>query len=110
LFNDNPFDRGGVYVASALGTAMIAFVAISWVADRFAPGMSGVAPSGVTVHRVSSPPRDDADGDGMRDRKADGTATAPRDFHRVGPFTLSARSPPSQIRHGIERATNGARR
>jgi len=35
LLNDNPFDRGLVYVASALGTALIAFAAISWLADRF---------------------------------------------------------------------------
>jgi uncharacterized membrane protein YeiB len=36
LFNDDPFDRSGVYVASALGTALLAFVTISWAADRFA--------------------------------------------------------------------------
>jgi uncharacterized membrane protein YeiB len=35
LFNDGPFDRSGVYVASALGTALIGFGAISWLADRF---------------------------------------------------------------------------
>ena len=35
LLSDDPFDRGLVYVASALGTALIAFGAISWVADRF---------------------------------------------------------------------------
>ena len=35
LLSDDPFDRGLVYVASALGTALIAFGAIAWVADRF---------------------------------------------------------------------------
>lgn len=35
LLSDDPFDRGLVYVASALGTALIAFGAISWIADRF---------------------------------------------------------------------------
>jgi len=30
----HPFDRGVVYVASALGTSLIAFAAISWLADR----------------------------------------------------------------------------
>jgi uncharacterized membrane protein YeiB len=33
--NDDPFDRGLVYTASALGTALVAFAAISWLADRF---------------------------------------------------------------------------
>ncbi len=36
LFNNNPFDRGVVYVASALGTALVAFAAIGWLADRYA--------------------------------------------------------------------------
>ncbi|MDJ0770385.1 MAG: DUF418 domain-containing protein [Ilumatobacter sp.] len=36
LLSDGPFDRGVVYVASALGTALIAFTAISWLADEFA--------------------------------------------------------------------------
>lgn len=31
----NPFDRGSAYVASALGTALIAYAAIDWVATRF---------------------------------------------------------------------------
>lgn len=35
LLNDDPFDRGLVYTASALGTALVAFAAISWLADRF---------------------------------------------------------------------------
>ena len=35
LFNDNPWDRSAVYVASSLGTALIAFATISWVADRY---------------------------------------------------------------------------
>ncbi len=30
----DPFDRGLLYVASALGTALLAFAAISWVADN----------------------------------------------------------------------------
>ncbi len=30
----HPFDRGLVYVASALGTSLVAFAVISWVADR----------------------------------------------------------------------------
>lgn len=35
LLNDDPFDRGLVYTASALGTALIAFAGITWIADRF---------------------------------------------------------------------------
>jgi uncharacterized protein len=35
VLSDDPFDRGIVYVASALGTALLAFAAISWIADRF---------------------------------------------------------------------------
>ena len=36
LWSADPFDRGVVYTASALGTALIAFAAVSWVADTFA--------------------------------------------------------------------------
>jgi uncharacterized membrane protein YeiB len=36
LWSNDPFERGIVYTASALGTALLAFLAISWVADRFA--------------------------------------------------------------------------
>lgn len=35
LLSDDPFDRGIVYVASALGTALLAFAGISWVADQY---------------------------------------------------------------------------
>jgi uncharacterized protein len=35
LLNDDPFDRGLVYTASALGTALLAFATVSWVADRY---------------------------------------------------------------------------
>jgi uncharacterized membrane protein YeiB len=35
LLSDDPFDRGIVYVASALGTALLAFAGISWLADRY---------------------------------------------------------------------------
>ena len=35
LFSDDPFERGLPYVMSALGTALLAFAAISWIADRF---------------------------------------------------------------------------
>lgn len=35
LSSDDPFNRGLVYTASALGTALIAFGAITWLADRF---------------------------------------------------------------------------
>jgi uncharacterized membrane protein YeiB len=35
VLSDDPFERGLVYTASALGTALVAFAAISWVADRF---------------------------------------------------------------------------
>ncbi len=34
VLSNDPFDRGVVYVASALGTALVAFAAISWVADN----------------------------------------------------------------------------
>ena len=34
LLSRDPFDRGLVYVASALGTSLIAFASISWLADR----------------------------------------------------------------------------
>lgn len=35
LLNDDPFDRGLVYTSSALGTAVLAFAVITWLADRF---------------------------------------------------------------------------
>jgi uncharacterized membrane protein YeiB len=35
LLSDDPFQRGLAYAASALGTALLAFVVISWVADRY---------------------------------------------------------------------------
>jgi uncharacterized protein len=35
LSSTDPFDRGLLYTASALGTALIAFAVISWLADRF---------------------------------------------------------------------------
>jgi uncharacterized protein len=35
LASTDPFDRGLLYTASALGTALIAFAAISWLAHRF---------------------------------------------------------------------------
>ena len=35
LTSTDPFDRGLVYVMSALGTALIAFGVIGWLADRF---------------------------------------------------------------------------
>jgi uncharacterized membrane protein YeiB len=36
LASTDPFDRGLLYTASALGTALVAFAAISWLAERFA--------------------------------------------------------------------------
>jgi len=35
LWNDEPFERGLVYSVGTLGTAMIAFAAVSWLADRY---------------------------------------------------------------------------
>lgn len=35
MLSVDPFDRGLAYTSSALGTALLAFVAISWAADRF---------------------------------------------------------------------------
>ena len=35
VFSTNPLDRGVVYVASALGTALVAYAAIDWLAERF---------------------------------------------------------------------------
>lgn len=35
LGSTHPFDRGLLYTASAMGTALIAFAVVSWVADRF---------------------------------------------------------------------------
>ncbi len=35
LGSTDPFQRGVAYTASALGTALVAFAAISWLADRF---------------------------------------------------------------------------
>jgi uncharacterized protein len=37
VLSDDPFERGIAYTASALGTALLAFAAITWIADRFAP-------------------------------------------------------------------------
>jgi uncharacterized protein len=36
VLSNDPSDRGIAYSASALGTALLAFVAVSWVAERFA--------------------------------------------------------------------------
>lgn len=36
LLSVDPFERGLAYTASALGTALLAFAAISWIADRLA--------------------------------------------------------------------------
>jgi uncharacterized protein len=35
LTSTDPFDRGLLYVMSALGTALVAFAAISWLAERY---------------------------------------------------------------------------
>jgi uncharacterized membrane protein YeiB len=35
LWNDDPFDRGLIYSTSTLGSALIAFTAICWLADRY---------------------------------------------------------------------------
>ena len=35
VLSDDPFNRGLAYTASALGTALIAFVTISWLAERY---------------------------------------------------------------------------
>jgi uncharacterized membrane protein YeiB len=35
VLSDDPFERGLAYTASALGTALIAFAAITWIADRY---------------------------------------------------------------------------
>jgi uncharacterized protein len=35
LLSTDPFERGGLYVCSALGTALVAYACIDWVADRF---------------------------------------------------------------------------
>ena len=35
LFNDDPFERGLIYSIGTLGSALIAFTAICWLADRF---------------------------------------------------------------------------
>ena len=35
MLSTNPLDRSVVYVASALGTALLAYVAIDWLAERF---------------------------------------------------------------------------
>ena len=36
VFSTNPYDRSIVYVASALGTALLAYATIDWLAGRFA--------------------------------------------------------------------------
>jgi uncharacterized membrane protein YeiB len=35
VLSDDPFERGIAYTSSSLGTALLAFVAISWIADRY---------------------------------------------------------------------------
>ena len=35
LLSTDPFDRGGFYVCSALGTALVAYACIDWLADRY---------------------------------------------------------------------------
>ncbi|MET0326073.1 MAG: DUF418 domain-containing protein [Ilumatobacteraceae bacterium] len=46
LASNDPFSRGLVYTASALGTALFAFAAVTWLAGRFA----GTAPVEVLRH------------------------------------------------------------
>jgi uncharacterized membrane protein YeiB len=35
ILSTGPYERGAVYTASALGTALVAYVAIDWIAERF---------------------------------------------------------------------------
>jgi len=42
VLSRHPFDRGLVYVASALGTSLVAFALISWLADRATGPAAGV--------------------------------------------------------------------
>ena len=37
FLSTDPFDRGGLYVCSALGTALVAYACVDWLAERF-PG------------------------------------------------------------------------
>ncbi len=37
LLSTDPFERGGLYVCSALGTALVGYACVDWLADRF-PG------------------------------------------------------------------------
>jgi uncharacterized membrane protein YeiB len=37
FLSTDPFDRGGLYVCSALGTALLAYACVDWLAERF-PG------------------------------------------------------------------------
>ena len=93
----DPFDRGGLYVASALGTALVAYAVLDWAAERL-PAMTATAaprraaqPDAVSRPRrgVRAPPThrlvraavvrgDDAAGAGVlgrRDRRGRGLAT-----------------------------------
>ena len=48
LFSTDPFDRGLLYVMSALGTSLLAFAAIGWLSERFAhePAVDGLRRAG----------------------------------------------------------------
>ena len=68
LASTDPFDRGLLYDASALGTALIAFAAVSWLADRFV---------GVVAGRGAAPRRrDDADAVPAAHRRVQGRASS----------------------------------
>lgn len=51
VLSNDPFDRGVAYTASALGTALLAFAAITWVADRYAstPAVDALRRAGQTT-------------------------------------------------------------
>jgi uncharacterized protein len=46
LLSTDPFERGLVYVASALGTALIAYASIDWLAERFTTALDPLRRAG----------------------------------------------------------------
>ncbi len=46
VLSTDPYERGGVYVASALGTALMAYAAIDWLAGRFGDALDPLRRAG----------------------------------------------------------------
>jgi uncharacterized protein len=46
LLSTDPFERGGLYICSALGTALVAYACVDWAAERFPRGLDPLRRAG----------------------------------------------------------------